>query len=187
MAFKLTNRPFQQQNKSKKPSLYMDDKQNSQTTNDSLYIRAGEAQAIADLNEESGVDVKDHGYGFGYDLKKGSNESTLYGDAYNKQSNKITSMHDESGELIEDANALIDKPLKQKEHAYPGYGNKLTPDTLYTSDGKKIATSQIDEAFLGDSTKTDSLGQHAVYRSPSGRVRDVKYYYKEPIKNAIKE
>ena len=62
-------------------------------------------------------------------------------------------------------------------HKDPGHNNKLTPDTLYTSDGKATATSQIDEAFLGDSTKTDSLGEYAHYKD---ETRSIKYYYKKP-------
>tara|TARA_B110000211_G_C13788848_1_gene425265 strand:- start:197 stop:457 length:261 start_codon:yes stop_codon:yes gene_type:complete len=66
---------------------------------------------------------------------------------------------------------------KPSEHAYPGNNNKLTPDTLYTSDGEATATSQIDESFLGDSTETDSLGQYAHYKD---ETRSTKYYYKKP-------
>jgi hypothetical protein len=66
---------------------------------------------------------------------------------------------------------------KDPEHKYPGHNNKLTPDTLYTSDGEATATSQIDESFLGDSTETDSLGQYAHYKD---ETRSTKYYYKKP-------
>ena len=65
----------------------------------------------------------------------------------------------------------------KEEHSYPGFNNPLTPDTLYTSEGKGVATSQIDESMFGESTKTDSLGQFAHYKDGE---KDIKYYYNKP-------